>query len=230
MDDLFADQGDLQPLLVMMKKQRLRLILIVALLLFSIWLAWPDTDSSESPNSSANSEQGNSSKRIGWHLLGFGESDKKGRLNRTQSDAQTAMKRIDRLITHQTLSNQEVAEQLLKIANDKNAPEQVRAEALEHGVILDLPVFVHMAADAQLPEEMAEDLFQHVVNENGNPELQIRAYLDFLSHPSPEIREESMRLLAFMLEDDLGEADEATLRQMADAKLKQLESEKPRKE
>ena len=177
-----------------------------------------------------NLEEGNSSKRIGWHLLGFGESDKKGRLNRTQSDAQTAMKRIDRLITHQTLSNREVAEQLLKMANDKHMPENVRAEALEHGVILDLPVFVHLAADTQLPEQMAEDLFQHVVNENGNPELQIRAYLDFLSHPSQEIREESMRLLAFMLEDDLGEADEATLRQMADTKLKQLESLKSAKE
>jgi hypothetical protein len=127
-------------------------------------------------------------------------------------------------ILHAT-SNQEVAEQLRAIAQDKRMPENVRAEALGHGVILDLPVFVNMAADTQLPEAMAKELFQHVVNENGNPALQIRAYMDFLNHSSSEIREESKGLLAFVLEDDKGEADEATLIQMADAKLKQIEAE-----
>jgi hypothetical protein len=208
-----------------MKNQRLCLILIGLLLLLTIYLVWPETKSADSPNEATNTESNR--KRIGWHLLGIGQNEKQQRpLNRTQSSGNSAMERIDRLITHQALGNHEVAEQLLIIAKDKRIPENARAEALGHGVILDLPVFAHMAVDSQLPEEMAEDLLQHVINDNGNQALQIRAYVDFLNHSSPEIREEAKQMLAFILEDDLGEADEATLIQMADAKLKQLEAEK----
>ncbi|MES2982323.1 MAG: hypothetical protein V4727_08415 [Verrucomicrobiota bacterium] len=209
-----------------MKKQRLKLILVGLLLLFAIWMAWPETKSSGNPNSAENSQS--NSKRSGWHMLGFGKEDKQSRpLNRTQSGADSAMKRIDRLITHQTLSNHEVAEQLRIIAMDKRIPEKARAEALGHGVILELAIFTDMAADTQLPEEMAATLLQHIINANQDRALQIRAYTEFLNHPSPEIRDEAKQLLAFILEEDSGEADEATLRQMADAKLEQLAAEKP---
>jgi hypothetical protein len=214
-----------------MNKQRLRLIPIGLLLLLFIWLAWPEREPSDGSNNLTNTESGNNGKRIDGHILGFGQNDKHRQTqNRTKHGDDSAMNRIDRLIRHQTLSNREVAEQLRIIAKDKRIPVDVRTEAFGHGVILDLSVFSEMAGDTQLPEEMAEDLLQHVINENGNPALQIRAYLDFLSYQSPEIREEAKQLLAFILEDDLGEADEAALRQMAAAKLKQIEAEKPPEE
>ncbi len=215
-----------------MKKQRFKFILIGFLLLISIWLAWPEPKQASGQSADTTSTQsGNSRKGIGWQLLGFGEKENQNRpKNRPSSLEDSGMKRIDRLITHQTLSNQEVAEQLRGIAKDKSMPENVRAEALGHGVILDLATFAEMAADAQLPPEMAEDLLQHVINENRDPALQIRAYKDFLNHSSPEIRDQAKELLAFILEDDEGKADDATLLQMADAKIKQIQAEKPPEE
>lgn len=136
------------------------------------------------------------------------------------------MARISSLISHQTLSNREVAEQLLTIAKNTQMSDEVRAEAMGHGAILDLPTFVGMAADTQLPDEMADDLLTHVINANDDPSLQIKAYKDFLKHPSPEVREEAQSMLAFILEDDLGEWDINTLIQKADAKLIELAKQK----
>ena len=207
-----------------MNKQRLKHILIGLVLLLGIWIAWPEAKPSNDPKSAENTES--TGKRFNWRLLDFGQNKEQGRtLNRTKSTSESAMGRIGRLIDHKTLTDHEVAEQLLIIAKDKQVPENARAEALGHGVILDLPVFVGMAADTQLPAEMAANLIHHVINANQDRALQIRAYVDFLNHSSPEIREEAKRMLAFVLEDDLGKADEATLIQMADARLKKIEAE-----
>jgi hypothetical protein len=211
-----------------MKKQRFKLIIIVLLLLISIWVAWPESSPSEASHAASNDQSRSNNKGIGWHLLGFKDDGKSNRSgNRPNSSEESEMKRIDRLITNQTLSNKEVAEKLLVIAKDKRMSEHIRAEALGHGVILDLTVFVGMCADAQLPEAMAQNLLQHVINENRDPSLQIHAYKDFLNHSSSEIREQARQVLAFILEDDEGKADEAALLQMADAKLEQIAAEKP---
>ncbi len=215
-----------------MKKQRTKLILIGLLLLISIWFAWPETKqtSAQSQPTTSNLSK-NTQKGIGWHSLGFGEKTPQTHpQNRPGSSADSASKRIDRLITHQTLSNQEVATQLRAIAQDKRIPENVRAEALGHGVLLNLATFVDMAADTQLPKDMAQDLLHHIINENRDPALQIRAYIEFLNHSSQEIREQAKDKLSFILEDDDRQNDEATLLQMADAKLKQIQAEKPQGE
>jgi hypothetical protein len=217
--------GGKRPELVHMKKERFKLILTGFLVLFAIWMAWPDTKTTNLPENTEN--QPSRSGRSGWSLPGFGRDEKEsGAPARVRPSDDSGLQRIDRLITHPTLSNREVAEQLLLIAKDQGVSENMRAEALGHGVILELAVFAGMAADTQLPEEMAENLLNHVINENTNPALQIRAYKDFLNHSSPEIREKARETLAFILEDDAGEADQAALLQMADAKLKQIEAEK----
>jgi uncharacterized protein (UPF0147 family) len=210
-----------------MKNRRLRIILTALLMLGLIWIAWPESKLSDSSGDLSNSEPTKKDKRTDWRLFGSAEDDKSNRSkNRTSSLEASGLKRIDRLITHQTLSNEEVAEQLRGIAKDKHMPENVRAEALGHGVILDLDTFADLSADTQLPLEMAEELLQHVMNENRNPALQIRTYVNFLNHSSPEIRDEVQGLLAFMLEDDAGEKDVPSLLKMAEAKLKQLDAEK----
>lgn len=215
-----------------MKKQRVKLIVIGLLLLISIWIAWPETKQTSAQSQPITSNPSkNTQKGIGWHSLGFGEKTPQTRpQNRPDSSVDSASKRIDRLITNQTLSNQEVAAQLRVIAQDKRIPENVRAEALGHGVLLNLATFADMAADTQLPKDMAQDLLHHIINENRDPALQIRAYIEFLNHSTQEIREQAKDKLSFILEEDDHQYDEATLLQMADTKLKQIQAEKPQGE
>ncbi len=210
-----------------MKKQRNKLILIGLFLIISIWIAWPETKQTSAPSQSTTSHQSKKTQKgIGWHSLGFGEKNPQTHpQNRPSSSTDSALNRIEQLITHQTLSNQEVAKQLRAIAQDKRMPENVRVEALGHGVILDLATFADMAADTQLPIQMAQDLLQHVINENRDPALQIQAYIDFLNHSSQEIRDQAKDKLSFMLEDDDHQYDEVALLQMADTKLKQIQAE-----
>lgn len=210
-----------------MKKQRFKLYLTGLILLTAIWMAWPEPKQldGETPDSKS-AQSGNSTKGISWQILGVGEEENQNRpKNRPSSFEDSGIKRIDRLIAHQTLSNQEVAEQLRMIAKDKSMPEKVRTEALGHGVILDLSTFADMAADAQLPLVMAENLLEQVINENRDPALQIRVYTDFMNHSSPEIRKEAKGLLAFILEDDMDQVDDAKLLQMAETKIKQIQAE-----
>ena len=213
-----------------MKNSRLRFLLTFLILLSLIWLAWPDQEASDYLSSDAVSND----KPRGLHIPGFGdlgrETKQDSLLKRSKPSNEAGLQRIENLIENRTMNHHEVAEQLRAIMEDKRMPEEVRKEALGHGIILDLPVFADLAADTQMSEEMAEDLLQTVINENSNPALQIRALKDFLNHQSSEIREEAQQVLAFILGDDLGEADEATLIQMADAKLKQIEAEKPPEE
>lgn len=228
MDVVFFWRGK-HPELVHMKKERFKLILTGFLVLIAIWMVWPDTRTTD--RSEGVEHPPSRSGRSGWSLPGLGRDEKEsGAPARVRSSDDSVIQRIDRLINHPSLSNREVAEQLLLIAKDQGVSENMRAEALGHGVILELAIFAGMAADTQLPEEMAENLLTHVINENANPSLQIRAYKDFMNHSSPDIREKARETLAFILEDDAGEADQATLIQMADAKLKQIEAEKPPEE
>lgn len=216
-----------------MKNYRLRLILIGLLMPLLIWLAWPERKALDDSNAGTQTEV--NVKRPGSR---FPDTTETNRQNRNQRPSNyravptddAGLNRVDSLITHRTLSDHEVAEQLLLIAKDKRMSVEVRAEALGHGVILDLPVFASMAADTQLPPEMAEDLLMHVINENQHEALQIRAYKDFLNHRSPEIREEAKEMLAFILEDDFGKNDEAALLRLADAKLKELETKSDKQE
>jgi hypothetical protein len=213
-----------------MKNHPIRLAMVGLILPILIWLAWPN-GSDESNGQEMASPQPESER--GRVNLGFAESgisnshDKVQRKtpNRVNSTDEQGMRRLDSLILNQTLEHREVAVQLRMIASDKRNSKEIRSEALGHGVLLDLPVFANMAADTQLPVDMAQDLLMHVINHNQDPALQIRAYKDFLTHPSSEIREEARQRLAFILEDDFDEADGATLLKMADEKLKQLEAE-----
>lgn len=213
-----------------MKNSRLRLLLACLILLSLIWLVWPDREHSQK-NLNASPDAKSERTHVDLNLSDtekYNTHDKKQRKapSRVESTNDQGLKRLDSLILNKTLSNREVAEQLHMIASDKGMSEEIRSQALGHGVLLDLPVFTNLAADTQLPVEMAEELLMHVINENRDPALQITTYKNFLNHPSSEIRDEARQLLAFILEDDFEEADQAKLVQMADAKLKQLEAQK----
>lgn len=83
-----------------------------------------------------------------------------------------------------------------------------------------------MAADPELPEEMAEVLFDKVRNTGDDLALQLRSFMGFLNHPSTEIREDAKDTLAFLLGDDLGKDDVETLTKKAAEELAELESAK----
>lgn len=124
---------------------------------------------------------------------------------------------------------------LRDIAEDQRVEPSVRKDAMEHGVLLnlDLKVFAPMAADPELPEEMAEVLLDAVRNHGNNLPLQLRAYMDFLNHPAPEIQKNAMGTLRHLLKDDLGADDVDTLKKKAAekiAELEELEAEKLKEE
>ena len=133
---------------------------------------------------------------------------------------------IDRILTNEALDDDEAARMLREIAEDQGVPSSVRKDAMEHGVLLNVSEFAPMAADPELPEEMAEALFDAVRNHGGDLALQLRAFMDFLNHPSAEIREDAKDTLAFLLGDDLGKDDVETLTKKADEELAELEAEK----
>jgi hypothetical protein len=93
------------------------------------------------------------------------------------------------------------------LAQDSALSVKVRSDAMEHGVNLDPSAFADMAADPDLPLDMAEELLTAVINENSNEALQVRAYMGFLNHPSQEIRDEAMSMLAFILKHESDESD-----------------------
>lgn len=133
---------------------------------------------------------------------------------------------IDRILTNQALDDDEAARMLREIAEDQGVPSSVRKDAMEHGVLLNVSGFAPMAADPELPEEMAEALFDAVRNHGGDLALQLRTLMDFINHPSEEIREDAKDTLAFLLGDDLGKDDVETLTKKAAEELAELEAEK----
>ncbi len=207
---------------------RFRLHLLVPALVLPalIWLAWPRSPEPEVQHIDPQTRA--SGKRLGSHELGNEATYHPKRLRsiRTmQMDEadKAALMRVESLVADPGLENHEAALELLMIAQDKRLSEKVRAEALEHGVLLDLPTFAGMAADDQMPLEMADTLLTHVINENQDEALQIRSYRDFLNHPSPEIHDQALQMLRFVVGDRDESEDEASLRRMAVDKLGELE-------
>jgi len=209
-----------------MKRQQLTQVLLGLVVLVLIWLAWPGTKSADDPSNPSKTETRANHKQSSLDSPGMRRDTRQRRLRNPNSAVEDGG--IDRILTNEALDDDDAARMLREIAEDQGVPSSVRKDALEHGVLLnlDLDVFAPMAADPELPEEMAEALLDAVRNHGDDLPLQLRAYIDFLNHPSPEIREDAKDTLAFLLEDDLGEDDIETLTKKADEKIAELEAEK----
>ena len=189
-------------------------------LLVLIWLAWPGTKSSDDPSNPSKTETRANHKQGSLDSPGMGRDTRQRRPRNPNSAVEDAG--IDRILTNQALDDDDAARMLREIAEDQRVEPFVRKEAMEHGVLLNLSGFATMAADPELPEEMAEALFDAVRNYGDDMALQLRAFMDFLNHPSAEIREDAKDTLAFLLGDDLGEDDIETLKKKAAEKLAEL--------
>lgn len=191
-----------------------------------IWLAWPGTKSGDDPSNPSKTETRANDKRSSLDSSGKARETRQRRLR--NSGSATTDTDIDGILTNKALDEEEAAWMLRDIAEDQRVEPSVRKDAMEHGVLLnlDLNVFAPMAADPELPEEMAEALLDAVRNHGDDLPLQLRAYMDFLNHPSPQIRENAMGTLRHLLKDDLGADDIETLKKKAAEELAELEAEK----
>ena len=207
-----------------MKRQQLAQAFLGLVVLVLIWLAWPGAESSNDPSNPSKTESTANHEQSSLDSPSMGRDNRQRRPRNPERPVEDAG--IDRILTNQAVDDDEAARMLREIAEDQGVPLSVRKDALGHGVLLNLSVFATMAADAELPEEMAEVLFDEVRNAGGDLALQLRAFMDFLNHPSAEIREDAKDTLAFLLDDDLSEDDIDTLKKKAAEKLAELEAEK----
>jgi hypothetical protein len=200
-----------------MKRQQLAQAFLGLVVLVLIWLAWPGAESSDDPSNPSKTETRANHKQSSLDSPSMGRDNRQRRPRNPEPPAEDAG--IDRILTNQALDDKEAARMLREIAEDQAVPLSVRKDSMEHGVLLNLNEFATMAADPELPEEMAEALFDAVRNHGDDLALQLRALLDFLNHPSTEIREDAKDTLAFLLGDDLGKDDIETLKKKAAEKL-----------
>lgn len=176
----------------------------------AIWLVWPernDGNASRPLDPEAANRTAKPSRRDGDAARGQpGEKTRTSpRRDGRGSDDLKAMDEIDTLLLDQSLEHEDVAVQLKKIAENPRLSIDVREDAMGHGLMLSVPVFAGMAADANLPEELAMQLLDQVTNYNELPIMQLETYLDLLKHRSEEISQDALDLLRFELEDDLDE-------------------------
>jgi len=207
-----------------MKRKQLAQAFLGLVVLVLIWLAWPGAESSDDPSNPSKTETRANHKQSSLDSPGMGRDNRQRRPRNPEPPAEDAG--IDRILTNQAVDDDEAARMLREIAEDQAVPLSVRKDALGHGVLLNLNEFATMAADPELPEEMAEVLFDAVRNAGDDLALQLRALLDFLNHPSTEIREDAKDTLAFLLDDDLSEDDTDTLKKKAAEKLAELDATK----
>ena len=132
---------------------------------------------------------------------------------------------VDEILSDQSITDEEAARRLRRIVENLSQPLKSRMEALQHGVTLSLPSFSGLAEQQpQLPVELAEIFLPEVMNWNDSPVDQVRTYLAWLDHPAEEIAAQSLENLRFMLEDDQAQETIQRLRQLAQEKIKELQS------
>lgn len=143
-----------------------------------------------------------------------------------------AERRIERVLLDDSFSNTEAAKHLRDIAAMSDLSNQIRMDALGHGILLDPSVMIHLTSDPDLPETMALEILNHMVNFNEQPSIQIRVYGDLLKHSSAEVRDQAREMLRFLTEDDQADLSDVDLLRAAERvrhKLGEVESSLDRK-
>jgi hypothetical protein len=208
-----------------MKNPRLLLFALIAALPIVLWLVWPDGDSPSQANNSTIETDVATGRLSSRETSTDRASDPASRASRgleRKPAAEAAMAQVNHLLSNPALEDDYVVGRLREIAADTRLSLPVRSEAMGHGLLLDVPPFADLAAQSDLPAELAEALLGGVINSNENPAMQIEVYMNLMNHSSAGIREEALEMLRFMVEDDFEEADMEGLRRMAEAKLSSL--------
>lgn len=134
---------------------------------------------------------------------------------------------VERIISDTAQSNVQAAEALVEIARRSDVSLEERFEALAHGLNLDFKSFSGLAADTNLPVELAQRYLDELLNQNQQPVLQIEGCIALLNHADEGIRSQAMEQLAFLVErESLAESPD-DLKTAALAKLEELRKNPP---
>lgn len=210
-----------------MNRNRLLVICMCAALPILLWLAWPnrsllpDGASTDDTDLAVNVRRESALSPSDPRTEGASRSQRQRTL---RGSGDSVSLQVDRLLASTTLDDEYVVQQLREIAGDSRLKLSVRSEAIDHGLLLDVPPFADLAKESDLPEILAMSLLGRVINSNDDPMMQIEVYVNLMNHSSTEVREEALDMLRFMVEDDFEEADQAQLLSMAELKLKDLAS------
>ncbi len=134
---------------------------------------------------------------------------------------------VERIISDTTQSDVQAAEALVEIARRGDVSLEERFEALAHGLNLDFKSFSGLAAETNLPLELAQRFLDELLNRNQQPVLQIEGCLALLNHTDQCIRSQAMEQLAFLVEKESLVESPQELKTAALAKLEELRKNPP---
>lgn len=202
------------------------LLLLIPLL----WLLGPKEKEEQSTTSEKAASTSTTSQQSKSVVAGSESNKEKGKTarHRDQNQEQGAAKvppsaEVDAILVDESLTEEQAASKLRDIAGDASFPLPQREEALQHGLNLGPAAFGDFAeGQVDLPRELAEPLLQAMINFNESPVDQIRTYLALKNHADPEIAEQALEMLAFMVEDDERKETPERLEQLAREKIQML--------
>lgn len=192
---------------------------LVLCLLAGVWMAWPnkgENGGDRSPDGKPNTISGpgvKPSSKGGASIKGSGNEEIKSYPTHEQ---------IEFILADESITIDDAAVMLRKMADDPSLPVSDRLDALEHGLNLGFDAFANYGENPDLPTPLASYYLGEVMNQNATPKKQILAYLALLNHKDPEVVEESADMLAFMVEDDFDEANPEELLKLVRQKLTEL--------
>jgi hypothetical protein len=202
------------------------------LLLPVLWWLWPHEENA--PRDALSRTSSSSPKQVEKIPGTNGEKaerEKTARRRDTKSSnlapSTPASAEVDAILVDESMTHEQAAQRLRDIAADPSFPLPQREEALQHGLNLQPSAFGGFAeAQSDLPVELAGPLLREMINFNDSPADQLRTYLALKNHPDPEIAEQALEMLAFMVEDDAREKTPEQWEQMAREKLRKMEEGK----
>jgi len=207
-----------------------RFLWVFLLLVPLLWLAWPSFDKAgqdeETPPASSQTKQS----PVGGSRVANGEAateTRPGLLRRPVTDRPELgdPAGVDLVLADDSISHEQAALQLRKLAMDPTRSTEDRLEALEHGLNLDAASFADLAHQKDLPSELASHYLHEMINHDDSAASQIRSYMALMDHRDPEVAGLAAEMLAFQVGDEQEEINREKLLQLAREKLAEYAAE-----
>lgn len=210
---------------IMQITRRIRYALPLACLAACLWWIWPDPqpESADSPRfdgSFRTLQPGNT--RVVPNSLRKRQTAL--RLERLPPLSETHPE-IERVLGDDRVGVRQAALRLKQLALDASLPVEHRVDALEHGLNLDASSFSDFADGPELPSALAAAYLDEMMNENSNPQLQIRAYMALVDHAHADVAGAAREMLSFVLGDDFDEKTTTELVEMGRRRLQEYSHE-----
>ena len=137
---------------------------------------------------------------------------------------------VEQVLDDESITDEVAVQRLLEIVMNRGLSVGERLDAFAHGANLDMNAFRSIAAEPDLPLEIAEDFAMRLDDLPSGSASQIEGYLALLNHLDDGIREQAAEQLAFALEEESLAEDPAALQELAVRRLKELAEAPPEPE